>query len=134
MPTVLVIDDEPVIRMLYTAELRRRGHRAEAVDGVSEEVETTLDRVAPDLVVLDIRLGEGACGLDLLQKIRSRHPRLPVVLCTAYDCFRHDLKSIAADAYVVKSSDTGPLLRAVEDLLARSASASPSAPSGRASG
>ncbi len=123
MSTVLIIDDEPVIRMLYTTELRRLGHRVEAVDGTSEDIEPILDRLVPDLVVLDIRLGEGACGLDLLQKIRSRHPQLPVVLCTAYDCFRHDLKSIAADAYVVKSSDTAPLLRTIEDLLARRAKA-----------
>jgi DNA-binding NarL/FixJ family response regulator len=55
--------------------------------------------------------------LDLLQRIRTRHPHLPVVLCTAYDCFRHDLKSIAADAYVVKSSDARELVRAVQGLL-----------------
>jgi DNA-binding NarL/FixJ family response regulator len=57
--------------------------------------------------------------LDLLQRIRTRHPHLPVVLCTAYDCFRHDLKSIAADAYVVKSSDVDELVRTVQSLLDR---------------
>jgi CheY-like chemotaxis protein len=119
MPTVLVIDDEPLIRMLYTAEFRRLGLRAEAFDGMSEDVDAVLERLAPDLVVLDIRLGEGTSGLDLLQRIRTRYPHLPVVLCTAYDCFRHDLKSIAADAYVVKSSDVGELVRTVQSLLDR---------------
>ncbi|MBZ4647865.1 MAG: hypothetical protein PWQ64_178 [Desulfomicrobiaceae bacterium] len=119
MPTVLVIDDEPLIRLLYTEEFRRLGLVAEAFDGTSEDVDAVLDRLAPDLVVLDIRLGEGASGLDLLQRIRTRHPHLPVVLCTAYDCFRHDLKSIAADAYVVKSSDVDELVRTVQSLLDR---------------
>jgi Response regulator receiver domain. len=45
-------------------------------------------------------------GLDLLQTIRSRHSTLPIILSTAYDSFRIDLKSIAADAYVVKSYDS----------------------------
>lgn len=119
MPTVLVIDDEPLIRMLYTEEFRRLGFVAEAFDGVSEGVDAVLDRLAPDLVVLDIRLGEGTCGLDLLQTIRNRYPQLPVVLCTAYDCFRHDIKSIAADAYVVKSSDVSELVRTEQSLLGR---------------
>jgi len=119
MPTVLVVDDEPIIRMLYTAEFRRMGLQAEATDGISEDPMGVIERTDPDLVVLDIRLGEGACGLDVLQKIRSTYPHLPVVLCTAYDCFRHDIKSIAADAYVVKSSDVGELTRTVHQLLAR---------------
>ena len=34
---------------------------------------------------------------------------MPVILSTAYDSFQHDLKSIAADYYVVKSVDLGEL-------------------------
>jgi DNA-binding response OmpR family regulator len=44
-------------------------------------------------------------GLDLLQDIRNAFYRMPVILCTAYSHFRYDLRSIAADHYVVKSSD-----------------------------
>ncbi len=36
---------------------------------------------------------------------RNTYYRLPVVLCTAYPAFKDDLKSIAADYYVLKSSD-----------------------------
>ena len=44
-------------------------------------------------------------GLDLLQDIRNRFYDLPVVLCTAYDTFKEDMKSISADYYVIKSFD-----------------------------
>jgi DNA-binding response OmpR family regulator len=44
-------------------------------------------------------------GLDLLQDIRNQFYNLPVVLCTAYDTFKEDMKSIAADFYVLKSFD-----------------------------
>jgi len=40
-----------------------------------------------------------------LQEIRAEDQQIPVILSTAYDSFQHDLKSIAADYYVVKSVD-----------------------------
>jgi two-component system response regulator (stage 0 sporulation protein F) len=40
-----------------------------------------------------------------LQDIRNRFYNMPVVLCTAYDTFKEDMKSIAADFYVIKSFD-----------------------------
>jgi DNA-binding response OmpR family regulator len=43
--------------------------------------------------------------LDLLQQIRGRHYDLPVILNSAYSSFKVDLKAVAADYYVVKSSD-----------------------------
>ena len=58
----------------------------------------------PDLIVLDIKMVDYN-GLDLLQDIRNRFYDLPVVLCTAYDTFKEDMKSIAADFYVIKSFD-----------------------------
>ena len=42
---------------------------------------------------------------------------IPVILCTAYDSFQHDLKSIAADFYVVKSVDLTELKSKVEQAL-----------------
>ena len=44
-------------------------------------------------------------GLDLLQDIRKYHYNLPVILSTAYDTYKHDLRSTAADYYVVKRYD-----------------------------
>jgi two-component system response regulator (stage 0 sporulation protein F) len=62
---------------------------------------------------LDIKLGAND-GLDLLQDIRNTYYDLPVVMCTAYPDFKYDLKSIAADYYVVKSSDLRELKRKIK--------------------
>jgi DNA-binding NtrC family response regulator len=62
----------------------------------------------PDLVVMDMKLGKYD-GVDLLKDIRNAFDRLPVILCTAYPSFRRDLKSIAADGFVMKSSDLSEL-------------------------
>jgi len=56
------------------------------------------------LVILDIKMTD-CKRLDLLHDIRNQFYDLPVILSTAYDSFKEDVKSIAADFYVVKSFD-----------------------------
>ncbi|MFZ5813243.1 MAG: response regulator [Thermodesulfobacteriota bacterium] len=106
--TILVVDDEKHIRMLYQEELEGEGYQVVTSDG-EEDILDLLARVKPEVVVLDIKLGPNRSGLDLLQEIRGQDQALPVILSTAYDSFQHDLKSIAADYYVVKSVDLGEL-------------------------
>lgn len=112
-PKVLVVDDEKHIRMLYQEELETDGYTVATSDG-SEEILEVVDREKPDIVILDIKLGVNRSGLDLLQEIRSQDQDLPVILSTAYDSFQHDLKSIAADYYVVKSVDLTELKNKVK--------------------
>lgn len=104
MKKVLVVDDEKHIRMLYQEELEAEGYTVATSNG-EEDILAVIAREQPMVVVLDIKLGTGRSGLDLLQQIRSQDQEIPVILSTAYDSFQHDLKSIAADHYVVKSVD-----------------------------
>lgn len=103
MAKILIVDDEEHIRFLYSEELTEAGYEvitADSGQGLLEKIE----KEKPDLVVLDIKMVDYN-GLDLLQDIRNRFYNLPVVLCTAYDTFKEDMKSIAADFYVIKSFD-----------------------------
>ncbi len=101
---ILVVDDEKHIRMLYQAELESEGYTVATSDG-TEPILEVLEKEDPSVVVLDIKLGPDISGLNLLQTIRSSALDRPVILSTAYDSFQHDIKSIAATAYVVKSVD-----------------------------
>ncbi len=101
---ILVVDDEKHIRMLYQEELESEGYTVAVSDG-REPILDVVAREKPLVVVLDIKLGPDLSGLDLLQEIRRGEPALPVILSTAYDSFQHDLKSVVADYYVVKSVD-----------------------------
>lgn len=113
---ILVVDDEKHIRLLYQEELEAEGYAVATSDG-TEDILELLERETPNVVVLDIKLGPNLSGLDLLQQIRSREQNLPVILCTAYDSFQHDLKSIAADYYVVKAVDLSELKSKVSAAL-----------------
>lgn len=107
MNKILIVDDDEVIQILYADELTEEGYDVITTgDGVG--LLGLIEETQPDLVVLDIRLG-GTNGLDLLQDIRNTYYELPVILCSAYSAFKYDLKSIAADYFVVKSSDFSEL-------------------------
>ncbi|MDR3641916.1 MAG: response regulator [Humidesulfovibrio sp.] len=119
-PKILVVDDEKHIRMLYQEELEDEGYEVATSNG-EEPILELLSREEPQVVILDIRLGPERSGLDLLQIIRARNAQVPVILSTAYDSFQHDLKSIAADYYVVKSVDLSELKGKVRQALQRKA-------------
>jgi DNA-binding response OmpR family regulator len=115
MTRILLVDDEDYIRQYYTEELSDEGHKVWTV-ATGHELLKRIDRVKPEVVVLDIKLLDYD-GLELLQEIRNRHHDLPVILCSAYDTYKEDPKAIAADYYVVKSFDLSELKMAIQRVI-----------------
>jgi len=118
---ILIVDDEPHLRLLYETELRRAGFEtmtaSNAVQGL-EFVET----MKPDLVILDIRMA-GMDGIEAMQRILERDKRIPVILNTAFSSYRDNYLTWAADAYVTKSSDVSELVETVKGVLENKATA-----------
>jgi two-component system response regulator (stage 0 sporulation protein F) len=115
MAKILVVDDEEHIRLLYSEELTEAGYEVlTAADGY--KLIERIEEEKPDLVVLDIKMVDYN-GLDLLQEIRNRFYNLPVILCTAYDTYKEDIKAIAADFYVIKSFDLTELKKKIARAL-----------------
>ncbi|MDR3175424.1 MAG: response regulator [Desulfovibrio sp.] len=115
---ILVVDDELHIRLLYQEELEGGEYSVALTDGRTPIMEV-IAKEKPDAVILDIKLeGNPLTGLDILQIIRAADSSLPVILSTSYDSFQYDLKSIAADAYVVKSVDLTMLKDTIKRVLA----------------
>jgi len=112
---VLIVDDEPHLRLLYETELRRAGYETMTADSAIQGLEY-VETMKPDLVVLDIRMA-GMDGIEALQRIIERDNSLPVVLNTAFSSYRDNYMTWAADAYVTKSSDVTELLETVNRIL-----------------
>jgi CheY-like chemotaxis protein len=115
MKKILIVDDEEVIRMLYAEELEEEGYEV-VTAGSGHGLVEMIEKGKPDLVILDIKMAEHD-GLDLLQDIRKEFYDIPVILCSAYSSFKGDLKSIAADYYVVKSADLSELKQKIKMAL-----------------
>ena len=114
MAKILSVDEEERILQYYMEELSAEGHHVVAVASGDQLLKIDIHR--PEVVVLDIRLVEWD-GLELLNDIRNRHYDLPVILCTAYDTYKEDPKSMAADYYVVKSFDLSELETTIKRAL-----------------
>lgn len=118
MANLLIIDDEGDIRHLYAAEFEDDGHTV-VTCGSRDEALLQLQHQVFDLVILDIQLDQES-GLELLQQISQEQAETPVILCTAYSCYKEDFSSWLADAYVVKSSDLKELKNEVMRILSQS--------------
>ena len=117
MAKILVVDDEANIRLLYSQELSDEGYQVVTAGSALEAVER-LEGAEFDLVVLDIKL-KNESGIELLQRIVKERHTLPVILCTAFSCYKDDFSAWLADGYVVKSSDMTELKDEIARVLAK---------------
>lgn len=115
MSKILVVDQEEQVRSLYAEALQAAGYEVVTAESGHRLLER-IEEEQPELVVLDIKLDDYN-GLDLLQDIRNSFYDLPVILTTAYETFKEDLKHIAADFYFVKSFDLTKLMEYINRAL-----------------
>ena len=116
--TVLVVDDEPIVRDVVVRYLERDGFRAlEAADG--DAARELIERASPQLVVLDVML-PGTDGLALCRWIRARSD-LPVIMLTARgeEADRIVGLELGADDYVTKPFSPRELAARVRTVLRR---------------
>jgi len=128
MSTVLVVDDEPIVRDVVVRYLRRDGFTTlEAADG--DSARRLIETGEPELVVLDVML-PGTDGLALCRWIRSRGD-LPVIMLTARgeEADRIVGLELGADDYVTKPFSPRELAVRVQTVLRRAAP--PSSPASR---
>ena len=119
MATVLVVDDEPIVRDVVVRYLRRDGHTTlEAADGT--DARRMIEADEPGLVVLDVML-PGTDGLTLCRWIRERSD-IPVILLTARgeEADRIVGLELGADDYVTKPFSPRELAARVRTVLRRS--------------
>ncbi len=115
---ILVVEDEPTLSQLVTDVLEAEGYTVVAV-GTGGEAEAVLERVKPDLVLLDIMLPD-ADGLILCSQIQARWPA-PVIMVSATKRERDRILSLrlGADDFIAKPFDTLELVARVEAVLRR---------------
>jgi two-component system nitrogen regulation response regulator GlnG len=90
MKPVWVIDDDKSIRWVFEKALTRESIEFKSFASAQDAL-AALNGSVPQVVVSDIRM-PGASGLDLLQRIKTEHPEVPVIVMTAYS----DLESAVA--------------------------------------
>ena len=115
---VLLIDDHEMARRGLRAMLSAADWIEVVGEGDSCESGVKLtDELEPDMVLLDIRM-PGLDGLACLERIKSRHPRMAVVIVTLYDDRRYVLKAIrrGAAGYLLKDASTAAVIQTLHNV------------------
>jgi two-component system, OmpR family, alkaline phosphatase synthesis response regulator PhoP len=118
-PRVLLVDDEPGLRLTLTDRLESEGYRVEVtgdgVDGLSLAASGVYD-----LIVLDLMLPRMS-GLDVCRSLRQRNVMTPVLMLTARSQVTDKVVGLklGADDYLTKPFETIELLARIEALLRR---------------
>jgi len=118
-PTCLVVEDDHTMRHLVMNYLAEHDIRAISASG-RDEVAALLVREEPNLVILDLRLGQED-GLDLLREIRSNSD-VPVIITTGHRRDEIDRVvglELGADDYITKPFGLRELLARIRAVLRR---------------
>jgi two-component system, OmpR family, phosphate regulon response regulator PhoB len=123
MSRVLVVEDEAAIAELISINLRHAGYEV-TVAPTADQAQADVDRVLPDLVVLDWMLpGQSGLGLAKRWRGQSRTRELPIIMLTARAEEADKIAGLdaGADDYVVKPFSTNELLARIRAVLRRKA-------------
>ncbi len=82
--TILVVEDELIIRFMVSDDLRDAGYEAIEACNADEAIAILESSVAVDLVITDVRMPGSLDGLGLLAFIRATFPRLPVIVMSGH--------------------------------------------------
>lgn len=120
MPHLLIVEDDELLRDALTALLQRSGHEVTGAES-GERALQALAEVVYDGIVLDLGL-PGIGGLEVLRRLRSFQPALPVLILTARDGVDSRVEGLkaGADDYLTKPFDNKELLARIQAMLRRS--------------
>ena len=115
---VLIVEDERFTRSALVEVLGHAGFSvADAHNAVTAK--RAIDQFDPDAMIVDIELGEGPSGLDLITAVQKTHRHIAIVLLSNYVPTVADMETLRRVAYLSKrdSADVEKLLAALEDVL-----------------
>lgn len=125
---VLLVDDHPVMRrglkQVINAEedLEVCGEAGDLIEAVQQVASLT-----PDLVVIDISLGDGGNGIELIKEIKAQFPEMGMLVASMHDesLFAERVLRAGARGYISKDEPAEALIKALRNVLAGQIALSP---------
>jgi two-component system, NarL family, invasion response regulator UvrY len=114
---VLLADDHPLILEGLRAALTKRGMRVVGETESADEVMGRFRQCRPDVLVLDLRFGQGATGLDVARHLLSKEPEARIVFYSQFDQDEviREAYRVGASAYITKNQPPDVLAQAITE-------------------
>lgn len=115
---LLLVEDEQLTQSLISNLLTQHGFDVAAC-GSAAEAASIASAFDPDVMVVDISLGEGPTGIDLIHAMRNAYPHLAFVVLSNYAALPSSIEGLKEIAYLRKRDIADPqiLVSAVEQVL-----------------
>jgi two-component system response regulator RegA len=128
--SILVVEDDDVLRRVLVSAFRDRGYEAEGAANAAAAIRTA-EHDSPEMAVVDLRLA-GESGLDVVRRLKAIDPSTAIVVLTGYGSIATALESVRLGAmhYLTKPTDADRILTAFQHgLAARPRDPAPEPPS-----
>ncbi|MGC8866405.1 MAG: response regulator [Bacteroidales bacterium] len=123
--TILLADDDPDYLFQIKLLLEKNGYQVITADS-QREAEKILEKIKPDLAILDLMMENEDSGFILSYKIKKVYPSVPVIIATAVTAetgisfeaaSESDLRWIKADLFLPKGLRPDQFLREIAEIL-----------------
>ncbi|HEY4935124.1 MAG TPA: response regulator transcription factor [Puia sp.] len=119
MIKVAIVDDNPAVRIALEKIITgAEGLELTGSYGDVQETIVLIPLMKPDVVLMDINLGNGGSGIDCIRKIKPDLPEILFLICTVFDDDEKIFEALCAGAngYILKRTSPTELLRAIREI------------------
>ena len=117
--SVCIVDDNKDIRSALEQIIHMAdGYALVGSFSSAEEALIKIPAVEPNVVLMDINLGEGESGIDCVRQLKPQHPEIHFMMCTVYEEDEKIFEALTAgaNAYILKKTAPDKLLEAIREL------------------
>jgi two-component system response regulator RegA len=113
-PSILIVDDESIVRNALVRAFRYRGHEVRSAASC-EEARQIIDQQPPDLAVVDLMMPDGS-GLDVLRHLKAISPAARVVVLSGYGSLATAVEAVQLGAanFLSKPAEPDEILAAFD--------------------
>ena len=115
-PTILIVEDEVLVRWMMAEELRAQGFPVLEAANTDEALVILQTSTPVSLVITDVWMPGPLDGVALARWVRAARPELKVVICSAQPVA--ELSPSVADAFFRKPYDVPRVIRRIKELIA----------------
>lgn len=119
-PRILIVDDHQLAREGLSAVLSQGGYDIVGLAASGEEAVELAARLAPDIVLMDVRLGDGIDGLEATRRVVAQGLPSRVIMLTLHEtpAYVREALSAGAAGYVLKEAAIEELRGAIDQVMA----------------